>query len=139
MWNTQQNNENAVIKSLVERLEKVERKLNEISKEVKEPKSEFKYLDVINASKFLGMSRAKLYILSLKFVCKQAFYFGKSILALVPLRFIDTFCGSLFFGCIAPFEFSSHFTQVGFHGYQKSTTGSNRDRIEADNRFTDFL
>lgn len=63
MWNTQQNNENAVIKSLVERLEKVERKLNEISKEVKEPKSEFKYLDVINASKFLGMSRAKLYIL----------------------------------------------------------------------------
>ena len=63
MWNTQQNKENAVIKSLVERLEKVERKLNEISKEVKEPKSEFKYLDVINASKFLGMSRAKLYIL----------------------------------------------------------------------------
>ena len=63
MWNTQQNIENAVIKSLVERLEKVERKLNEISKEVNEPKSEFKYLDVINASKFLGMSRAKLYIL----------------------------------------------------------------------------
>lgn len=63
MWNTQQNNENAVIKSLVERLEKVERKLNEICKEVNEPKSEFKYLDVINASKFLGMSRAKIYIL----------------------------------------------------------------------------
>ena len=61
MWNT--NNENAIIKSLVERLEKVEKKLNEISSVVKEPKSEFKYLDVINASKFLGMSRAKLYIL----------------------------------------------------------------------------
>jgi len=63
MWNTQQNNENAVIKSLVERLEKVEKKLNEISTVVKEPNSEFKYLDVKNASKFLGMSRAKLYIL----------------------------------------------------------------------------
>ena len=61
MWNT--NNENAIIKSLTERLEKVEKKLNEISSVVKEPKSEFKYLDVINASKFLGMSRAKLYIL----------------------------------------------------------------------------
>lgn len=57
MWNTQQNNENAVIKSLVERLEKVEKKLNEISTVVKEPKSEFKYLDVKNATKFLGMSR----------------------------------------------------------------------------------
>ena len=61
MWNT--NNENAIIKSLVERLEKVEKKLNEISSVVKEPKSEFKYLDVSNASKFLGLSRAKLYIL----------------------------------------------------------------------------
>ena len=48
---------------MVERLEKVEKKLIEISAEVKEPKSEFKYLDVSNASKFLGLSRAKLYIL----------------------------------------------------------------------------
>ncbi len=63
MWNNKSNNENTAIKSLVERLEKVERKLNEISAEVKEPKSEFKYLDVANASKFLGMSRAKLYVL----------------------------------------------------------------------------
>ena len=36
MWNT--NNENAIIKSLTERLEKVEKKLNEISSVVKEPK-----------------------------------------------------------------------------------------------------
>jgi excisionase family DNA binding protein len=63
MWNSNTNNENAIIKSLVERLEKVEKKLNEISTVVKEPKSEFKYLDVFNASKFLGLSRAKLYIL----------------------------------------------------------------------------
>ena len=63
MWNNKSNNENKTLQSLVDRLEKVEKKLNEISAEVKEPKSEFKYLDVKNATKFLGMSRAKLYIL----------------------------------------------------------------------------
>ena len=48
---------------LIRNLIKDEKKLNEISSVVKEPKSEFKYLDVSNASKFLGLSRAKLYIL----------------------------------------------------------------------------
>lgn len=61
MWKSKSNKENPTIKALVERLEKVEKKLNEISAEVKEPKSEFKYLDITNAAQFLGMSRAKLY------------------------------------------------------------------------------
>jgi len=63
MWNKKNNEENANIKILQDRLEKLEKKLSQIADEVKEPKSEFKYLDIASACKILGMSRAKLYIL----------------------------------------------------------------------------
>ena len=64
MWENKTNSkESSRIKTLEQRLAKVERILNQLSEEVKEPKKEMKYLDVASAAKILGLSRAQIYIL----------------------------------------------------------------------------
>ncbi|MEN9949267.1 MAG: Helix-turn-helix domain [Bacteroidota bacterium] len=64
MWeNKTKSTETPSIKLLEERLGKVERILNQLAEEVKEPKKEMKYLDVASAAKILGLSRAQMYIL----------------------------------------------------------------------------
>ena len=64
MWENKTNiKESSRIKTLEERLAKVERILSQLSVEVKEPKKELKYLDVASAAKMLGLCRAQLYIL----------------------------------------------------------------------------
>ena len=64
MWENKTNStETPSIKLLEERLVKVERILSQLSEEVKEPKKEMKYLDVVSAAKILGLSRAQMYIL----------------------------------------------------------------------------
>jgi excisionase family DNA binding protein len=64
MWENKTNiTDSSSIKTLEERLTKVERILSQLADEVKEPKKEMKYLDVANAAKILGLSRAQMYIL----------------------------------------------------------------------------
>jgi excisionase family DNA binding protein len=62
--NTNESHENnSIINSMIARIEQIERMLEEMTKVTKDSKSEIKYLNVRDASRFLGMSRSNLYIL----------------------------------------------------------------------------
>ena len=62
--NTNESHENnSIINSMIARIEQIEKMLEEITKVSKDSKSEIKYLNVRDASRFLGMSRSNLYIL----------------------------------------------------------------------------
>jgi excisionase family DNA binding protein len=62
--NTNESHENnSIINSMIARIEQIEKMLEEMTKVSKDSKSEIKYLNVRDASRFLGMSRSNLYIL----------------------------------------------------------------------------
>ena len=64
MWQIESNEKTKPsIKSLEDRITKLEAKINKLTEIQKEPPKEMKYLDVASAAKILGLSRAQMYIL----------------------------------------------------------------------------
>ncbi len=62
MWQIETNEtKKPSIKSLEDRITKLEAKINKLTELQKEPPKEMKYLDVLEAGKFLGLCRAQVY------------------------------------------------------------------------------
>lgn len=62
MWQIETNEtKKPSIKSLEDRITKLEAKINKLTEIQKEPPKEMKYLDVLEAANFLGLCRAQVY------------------------------------------------------------------------------